>query len=266
MPHYLKNQDGCVKMNDQYPNSKFVWRDGKCDKVEGYINTKEHFNHNDKLEGYMNTKEHFGHPEKRNEQDCLNMNTQFPGSMFVWKDGQCDKVEGNFDHKGVSDKGTSDKSTGTGFSDVRNANYLRKVYLLHILLVFPLFIFYGCLGKHFKVLGRDSCRWLGWILLSFMGYSLLKSEITGNWNWDISHMFDFKMKQDKRNAMRLRIVYLFHLLIVAPLLLYISRHNKKVDEKALGSICILGVLAFFYHGYSYWRSETTGEWNWMWGN
>ena len=47
MPHYLKNQSGCAEMNDKYPNSKFVWRDGKCDKVEGYINTKEHFNHND---------------------------------------------------------------------------------------------------------------------------------------------------------------------------------------------------------------------------
>ena len=217
------------------------------------------------------TNEHFGHPEKRNSQDCLNMNKEFPGSTFVWRNGECDKVEGymnvneHFEHKGVSDKGTSDKSTGTGFGDIRNANYLRKVYLLHILLVFPLFVFYGYLGKHFKAFGYDSCRWLGWILLSFMGYSLLKSEITGNWNWDLKHVFDFNMKQDKRNATRLRIVYLFHSLIVAPLLLYIGRHSKKVDEKALGSICILGVLAFFYHGYSYWRSETTGEWNWMWG-
>ena len=55
-----------------------------------------------KFIGHMNIKEHFGN-------------------------------EGTSD-KGVSDKGVSDKSTGTGFGDVRNANYLRKVYLLHILL------------------------------------------------------------------------------------------------------------------------------------
>jgi len=173
--------------------------------------------------------------------------------------GQSDKGQSD---KGQSDKGVSDKSTGEGFSDNRNASYLRKVYLLHILLVFPLFVMYGCLGKKTKMFGYDLVRIVGWVLLSFMGYSLLKSEVTRNWNWSLKDMFNFRMKEDKKNSKRLRLVYLFHLLIITPVLLYFSRNNKKVDEKVLGGICILGVSAFFYHGYSYWRSETTGEWNW----
>lgn len=211
----------------------------------------------DKFIGHMNTKEHFSNCGTSDKVE------KFCGGCLLQENfehnGQSDK--GHSD-KGQSDKGVSDKSTGEGFSDNRNANYLRKVYLLHILLVFPLFVLYGCLGKKTKMFGYDLVRIVGWVLLSFMGYSLLKSEITSNWNWTLKDMFNFRMKEDKKNSKRLRLVYLFHLLIITPVLLYFSRNNKKVDEKALGGICILGVSAFFYHGYSYWRSETTGEWNW----
>ena len=56
-----------------------------------------------------------------------------------WNNDKCDKVEG-FNHnesvsdKGASDKGSSDKNSNTALSDNRNANYLRNVYLLHILI------------------------------------------------------------------------------------------------------------------------------------
>ena len=166
-------------------------------------------------------------------------------------------------NNGVSDKGASDKSTGTGFGDIRNAGYLRAIYLLHILVVVPLFIA-CCFGKRFKILGNSLFNLLGWTLLVFMGYSLLKSEITGNWNWSYSDIFNFKMKQDKKNSVRLRIVYLLHMIVVAPLLLY-TNSSKKVVPRLDGAICILGILALLYHGYSYWRSETTGQWNWQWG-
>jgi len=210
-------------------------------------------------------------------------------SKCKWEDGQCDKSdkeegftdksdkEEGFAHNGdksdkgetvmqedeVSDKGVSDKTTGTGYQDVRNANYLRMVYLLHILLVFPLFTLFGCLNRHFHLLGYDVCWLLGLLVLVYHGFSLVKSELTSNWNWSLSDALDFNLKPDKRNAPRLRTVYLFHVLIVAPLLLYIGTHNKKkIDPRALGAVCSLGVLALFYNGYSYWRSETTGQWNW----
>ena len=115
-----------------------------------------------------------------------------------------------------------------------------------------------------KILGYDFLTLLGWTLLVFMGYSLLKSEITGNWNWNYMDIFNFKMKQDKKNSVRLRIVYLLHIVVIAPLLLYL-RSSKKTNIRAEGAICILGILALLYHGYSYWRSETTGQWNWQWG-
>ena len=121
------------------------------------------------------------------------------------------------------------------------------------------------MGQHFKILGYNLLKLVGWGLLAFMGYSLLKSEITGNWNWNYTQMLDFNMKQDKRNATRLRIVYLLHILIIVPLLLYIGK-NKKTYPRIEGSMCILAVFALLYHGYSYWRSETTGQWNWLWVN
>ena len=96
-----------------------------------------------------------------------------------------------------------------------------------------------------------------------MGYSLLKSEITGNWNWTISQMFNFNMEQNKRNSNRLRMVYIFHIILVVPVLLY-ANYNKKMHKQIEGMICMLGVLALLYHGYAYWRSETTGQWNWNW--
>ena len=138
-----------------------------------------------------------------------------------------------------------------------------KKYLFHILLVFPLFTLFGCLNRHFHLLGYDVCWLLGLSVLIYHGLSLVKSELSGNWNWSLSDALDFNLKPDKRNASRLRTVYMFHVLVIAPLLLYIGTHNKKnVDPRALGAVCSLGVLALFYNGYSYWRSETTGQWNW----
>jgi len=209
------------------------------------------------------------HWMKKTEQNCLNMNKKFPGSKFVWKDGSCDKIESFLDSKEYFyhkkeklDKGVSDKSTDTGYLDIRNANYLRTVYLLHILIVVPLFLL-CCIGIHYEILGIDLLRILGWLLLVYMGYGLLKSEITGNWNWGLSNIFDFNMKQDRRNSARLRIVYIFHLLIIVPLLLYVN-YNKNTNKQIEGMVCILGILALLYHGYSYWKSETEGQWNWNW--
>ena len=220
----------------------------------------------DKFIGHINTKEHFSHPEKRNEQECLNMNNQFPNSKFVWKDGKCDKIEG-YMNNGHSDKGTSDKSTGTGLSDIRNANFLRVIYLLHILLVAPLFMIVGCRGYKNKTL----LKVIAYTILLYHGYSLIKSEITGNWNWNLSKVFNFNLKKDDKNATRLRIVYLIHLLVVAPLLLYIAFNNNEynywnpnINKGSLIALCSLGIWALIYHGYSYWRSETTGQWNWSW--
>ena len=157
---------------------------------------------------------------------------------------------------GVSDKGSSDKSTGSNYSDNRNKNYLRNVYLLHILLVFPFFLLL-CRQKQASIMGYSS-KILGYTLLTFMGYSLLKSEITGDWNWGYSDTFNFDKKQQQNNSSRLRLVYIFHIITVVPLLIYYSSDNQQVS----GALCSMGLLALMYHGYSYNRSVTSGQWNW----
>ena len=177
--------------------------------------------------------------------------------------GHSDKGNTNNESfRGSSDKGSSDKSTKTGYSDIRNSNYLRKVYLLHILVVVPL-LAWCCIGKTIKIMGQDLLRMLGVILLVFMGYSLLKSEITGNWNWKLSQILNFRMPQNKRNSTKLRSVYLFHIIIIVPLLWYVNA-NKKNNKRLGGIVCGLAAFALLYHGYSYWKSETEGNWNWNW--
>lgn len=46
----------------------------------------------------------------------------------------------------------------------------------------------------------------------------------------------------------LKRIYLFHLIAVAPLLIYIGLKGKKTNEKLFGVLLILGVVAFTYHG------------------
>jgi hypothetical protein len=146
----------------------------------------------------------------------------------------------------------NDKLTGadTGYKNIRNANYLKKIYLFHILIIGPMFLL-CCFGIHFHIFGIDLLKTLGWILLVFMGYSLLKSEITGNWNWNLSQIFDFNMKPNRRNSIRLRIIYMFHIIIIVPLLMFIN-YSNAIHKQLEVVFCILGIIALLYHGYSYW--------------
>lgn len=153
-----------------------------------------------------------------------------------------------------------DKKTSKA-KNIRNKHYLKLVYLFHILIVFPLFMFI-CVNKPLELFGYNIHKLVGRILLLVMGYSLLKSEITGNWNWKYSNMFNFNMKKNKQNATRLRIVYWLHIIIIIPLLL--SSDKSVTDNKIKGGFCLLGIIAVLYHGYTLWRSEKIGKWDWFW--
>lgn len=219
------NQGSCDQDN------KCNWNNDKCDKVEG-------FNHNESV------------------------SDKGASDKVASDKGASDKEafdKGSSD-KGASDKGASDKNSNTALSDNRNANYLRNVYLLHILLVAPLMIYIGCISQKHDTL-HPILEVMSYVVVLFFGLSLLKSEMTGNWNWKLSSILNYKESEDPKNSKRLRLVYLLHLLIIAPILYYACQKGKN-NQQVLGMLCILGILALFYHGYSYWRSETTGQWNW----
>jgi len=46
-----------------------------------------------------------------------------------------------------------------------------------------------------------------------------------------------------------RNVYLFHILAVAPILIYVGYMGKNANSKAFGPILGVGVLALLYHGF-----------------
>ena len=129
MPHPTSTEQECLALNNQYPESIFVWNNGSCDKTEGFLNSKEYFEHSEE-----------GTSDKGNSNNILEKNN----SNNILEKNNSNNIEEGTSDKGNSDKGNSEIS----YSDTRNANYLRAVYLLHILVVVPLFLA-CCFGKHF---------------------------------------------------------------------------------------------------------------------
>ena len=62
-------------------------------------------------------------------------------------------------------------------------------------------------------------------------------------------------KHDKKNLSKnqeqeyLHRVYLFHVIAIAPILLYVGFYGKKSNEKIFPVILSLGVISLIYHGF-----------------
>lgn len=52
-------------------------------------------------------------------------------------------------------------------------------------------------------------------------------------------------------------IYLFHILIVAPLLIYIGYSGSKTPEMLFKLLLIFGILVIIYHSYLYMKSTHT---------
>ena len=50
-----------------------------------------------------------------------------------------------------------------------------------------------------------------------------------------------------------QMVYLIHILFVAPLLIYIGYFKDKSHTKVFDLILIIGLVVFFYHGYQFFK-------------
>jgi uncharacterized membrane protein len=50
-------------------------------------------------------------------------------------------------------------------------------------------------------------------------------------------------------------IYLFHVLIVGPLLVYVGYYKGKVDSKILDTVAVLGAIVIVYHGYKLFLSR-----------
>ena len=47
------------------------------------------------------------------------------------------------------------------------------------------------------------------------------------------------------------MVYLVHIVIVGPLLVYIGYFKNRVDKNILNALVVLGAIVILYHGYKF---------------
>ena len=55
---------------------------------------------------------------------------------------------------------------------------------------------------------------------------------------------------DNETSTYQKSVFAFHLIIVAPILLYVGYMGKDADEKVFIGLFILGIVVFMHHGVS----------------
>lgn len=172
----------------------------------------------------------------------------------------------------MSDKGESDKAMQDFRADPKtiNAGYLRIVYMFHIFILAPLFIYgaYFAVGDYeSKALYTSLILYAGIFAILYHGFSLLYSKTTGNWNWNWGGKSPVGAKyEDIGNKAWLTKVYWLHLLmgLVFAWLGYQYWFHNRVPDNLLGTIGGFGIMALIYHGYAWLRSELTKDWTWTW--
>lgn len=53
-----------------------------------------------------------------------------------------------------------------------------------------------------------------------------------------------------------QIVYLIHILFVAPLLIYVGVKQDKVDKRLFELLVVIGAIVLLHHGYRLYKSFT----------
>ncbi len=106
--------------------------------------------------------------------------------------------------------------------------YRRFMYLFHLLVVTPLFVYIGWTGKQTHK----------FFFQTLFGFSLL--------GLGYHTMRIFNPRKEQR-----RSIYLFHTISVLPLALYVTWMQKQNSKTAFMSLLIMGSVAGMYHGFRY---------------
>ena len=118
--------------------------------------------------------------------------------------------------------------------------YKKKVYLFHALLIAPILFYIGWYGKRSN---KNIWSVIGSITFITILYHSLRliypREVTSC------------EKADNEERKNLFIIYLFHLLVIAPLLMYITYKGNVSDKRVWGPLLGLSVIVFLYHGARY---------------
>ena len=101
------------------------------------------------------------------------------------------------------------------------------VHLFHIIFVGGLFLYIGIKQKNMPLFMYNVILALGIIILAYHGYKGFNKIMSGKNAW----------------------VNLFHIIIVAPLLIYIGYNKKETPRYFYEFIFMLAFAAIGYHGY-----------------
>ena len=108
-------------------------------------------------------------------------------------------------------------------------DYYFALSLFHVLFVTPLFLTIGFLRSNTPTWLYLAILVLGFIILIYHGYKLLlRLKMRSNYTW----------------------VNIIHVLIVAPLLLFVGYHKKETPRSAYEMLLLTGFAAGGYHLYS----------------
>ena len=51
-----------------------------------------------------------------------------------------------------------------------------------------------------------------------------------------------------------QIIYIIHILLVAPLFIYVGVKREKVDKRLFELLVVIGIVVLLYHGYKLYKS------------
>lgn len=135
-----------------------------------------------------------------------------------------------------------EKPPGTLTKDQELA-YKRKVYAFHVLVVAPLFLYVGWFGTRanphiWAVIGS-----LGLLALLYHGGRVFYPRQTTSCQ-------DGTAKAERENLLA---IYILHVVVVVPLLLYVAWRGMKADPRVWTTFLTLGIVVLAYHSFRLFR-------------
>lgn len=126
--------------------------------------------------------------------------------------------------------------------------YKKKIYALHALFIAPLLGYVGWHGNKsnkniWSVIGS-----IGFLVVLYHGLRIF-----------YPRQVTTCIKENEEERKNLVIIYIFHLLAIAPLLLYIAYRGTKSDNMVWNPLLILSMVTFTYHGTRYFYPRIVNE-------
>lgn len=120
----------------------------------------------------------------------------------------------------------------------------KNIYLLPLIFIYS----YVAMGWYDQVYKCDTRLFIG----SNIGMGSILDSIFKPQKIKVSDISKEEVKKllpkEEQQKIYLRNVYLFHFLIIFPLLTYIGYQGKNTNPKAYGALLGVGILAGIYHG------------------